>query len=238
MNRGVQPNPKPDQPEQPARTQTGNRPNRPLRWSVTGFHAQDPTPAGWVAGFLLQYPSHPTRPTLYTYPAIFGEIQARFGEIRQHLRRSKRDLDHIWWDSARFEEIQVDFGNFWCRSTGFLQIPENFLKISATIWCIFAQILWVFQKSGDDLMFFFLRSSDFCTNLAKIRWKIQIAIKMESSAASSSTLIDSIADQTTPIRPNSLVFAVGGRFSRRKLDVISSVPSWAQTWPGPTHGHP
>ena len=105
-SRGVQPNPEPDQPEQPARTRTGNRPNRPLRRSVTGFCAQDPTPAGRVAGFLLQNPSHPTRPTLYTIWQYArrskqdlvrsGDIQARFGEIRRHLRRSKRDLDHIW----------------------------------------------------------------------------------------------------------------------------------------------
>ena len=46
-------------------------------------------PAGRVAGFLLQNPSHPTRPTLYTNPAIFEEIQARFGEIRRHSRRSR-----------------------------------------------------------------------------------------------------------------------------------------------------
>ena len=151
-SRGVQPNPEPDQPEQPARTRTGNRSTRPLRRSVTGFWPQDPMPAG----FLLQNPSHPTRPTLYTNlaisdniqaksgkirrhsseiwwdPATFEEIQVRFGEIRWHSRRSKRDLDHIWWDPARFEEIQADFGNFWCRSTGFLQISAKFLKIPTT----------------------------------------------------------------------------------------------------------
>ena len=162
--RGVQPNPEPDQPEQPTWTRTGNRPNWPLRRSVTGFCAQDPTPAGRVAGFLLQNPSHPTWPTLYTNlaickeiqtrfgeirrhsseiwwdPVTFEEIQAKFGEIRQHSRRSKRDLDHIWWDLVRFEEIQADFGDFWCRSTGFLQIPANFLKIPVT-----------FARSGDSL---------------------------------------------------------------------------------------
>ena len=121
-----------------------------------GFCAQDSMPAGRVAGFLLQNLSHPTRPTLYTNPAIFKEIQERFGEIRRHSMRSKQDLDHIWWDLASFEEIQADFGDFWCRSIGFLQIPANFLKISTTIWCIFAQISWVLQKSGDDLMFFCL----------------------------------------------------------------------------------
>ena len=61
---------------------------------------------------------------------------------------------------------------------------------------------------------------------------------MESSAASSSASTNPTADQTTPIRPNLLVFAVGGEFSHRKLDVIESVPSWAQTQPGLTHEHP
>ena len=138
LPRGVQPNSKPDQPKQPAWTQTDNRPNWPLRRSVTGFCFQDLTPAGRVAGFLLRNPSHPTRSTLYKSDNIRG------------------DPSEIWWDPARFEEIQADFGDFWCRSTGFLQIPENFLKISATIWCIFAQISWVLQKSGDDLMYFCL----------------------------------------------------------------------------------
>ena len=73
-------------------------------------------------------------------PATFKEIQVKFGEIRRHSRRSKRDLDHICWDPGRFEEIQADFGDFWCRSTGFLQIPANFLKIPAT-----------FAGSGDSL---------------------------------------------------------------------------------------
>ena len=42
---------------------------------------------------------------------------------------------------------------------GFAQIRRNSDGICsnlATIWCIFAQILWVLHKSGDDLMFFFL----------------------------------------------------------------------------------
>ena len=70
---------------------------------MTGFRAQDPTSKGRVAGFLLQNPSHPTRPTLYTNPAIFGEIQARFGEIQRHP-------SEIWLDPATFEEIQARFG--------------------------------------------------------------------------------------------------------------------------------
>ena len=45
----------------------------------------------------------------------------------------------------------------------------------------------------------------------------------ESPAASSSALTNPTADQTTPIQPNPLVFAVGGGFSRRKPDVIESV---------------
>ena len=61
---------------------------------------------------------------------------------------------------------------------------------------------------------------------------------MESLAALSSTLTDPTADQTTPIRPDLLVFAVSGGFSRRKYDVVGSVLGWAQTRPGSTRGHP
>ena len=57
---------------------------------------------------------------------------------------------------------------------------------------------------------------------------------MESQAASSSASTNPTADQTTPIRPDPLVFAVGGGFSRRKPDVIESVSGWAQTRPGPS----
>ena len=59
----------------------------------------------------------------------------------------------------------------------------------------------------------------------------------ESPAASSSALTNPTADQTTPIQPNPLVFAVGGGFSHQKPDVIESVAGWAQTLLGPTHGH-
>ena len=61
---------------------------------------------------------------------------------------------------------------------------------------------------------------------------------MESLAASSQASTDLTADQTTPIRLDLLVFAVGGGFSRRKPDVIELVSGWAQTQPEPTRGHP
>ena len=51
--------------------------------------------------------------------------------------------------------------------------------------------------------------------------------QMESRAASSSASTDPTADQTTPIRPDPLVVAVSGGFSRRKPNVIGSVPGWA-----------
>ena len=60
---------------------------------------------------------------------------------------------------------------------------------------------------------------------------------MESLAASSSASTNPTANQTTPIQPDPLVFAIGSVFSRRKPDVIESVSGWAQTRPGPTHGH-
>lgn len=61
---------------------------------------------------------------------------------------------------------------------------------------------------------------------------------MESPAASSLASTDPTADQITPIRPDLLVFAVSGGFSRRKLDVIGLIPGWVQTQPEPTRGHP
>ena len=136
--RGVQPNSKPDQLEQPAWTRIRNRQNRPLRRSVTGFHTQDPTPAGRVAGFLFQNLSHPTRPMLYTNLAIFGEIQARFGEIRQDLRRSRLisaifgvDLLGFWRFQQIFWRFRWWFGVFSLRS-------REFCKNQVTIWCFFA----------------------------------------------------------------------------------------------------
>ena len=57
----------------------------------------------------------------------------------------------------------MDFAQIRLRSVenmmGFAQIRRNSDGICSnptTIWCIFAQILWVLQKSGDDLMFFCL----------------------------------------------------------------------------------
>ena len=49
---------------------------------------------------------------------------------------------------------------------------------------------------------------------------------MESLAASLLTSTDLTANQTTPIRPDPLVFTVGGRFTRWKPNVIGSVSGW------------
>ena len=115
-----------------------------------GFRAQDPMRrVEWRVFFSKTRATRPDRCYIQIWQYAgrsnrdlvrSGDIQARFGEIRRHSRRSKRDLDHIWWDSTRFEEIQADFDDFWCRSNGFLQISANFLKISA-----------MFAGSGDSL---------------------------------------------------------------------------------------
>ena len=136
--RGVQPNSKPDQPEQPTWTRIGNRPNQPLWRPMTGFRAQDSTPAGRVAGFLLQNPSHLTQPTLYTNPAIFGEIQARFGEIRQDSRRSRLILAIFGADLLGFCRFQQIFWRFRWRFGVFLLRSREFCKNQVTIWCFFA----------------------------------------------------------------------------------------------------
>ena len=48
---------------------------------------------------------------------------------------------------------------------------------------------------------------------------------MESPAASSSASTNPTTDQTTPIRPDPLVFTVGDEFTRWKPNVIGSVRS-------------
>ena len=84
-----------------------------------GFHAQDPMPTGRVAGFLLQNSSYSTRPTLYANLANSGKFKLIFEVIW-------RDLDHIWWDPARFEEIQADFSDFWCSLVIFADSSDFF----------------------------------------------------------------------------------------------------------------
>ena len=78
--------------------------------------------------------------------ADFSKISTILGEIRWHSRRSKlisgeiqgdpswflRDLDHIWWDPARFKEIQAYFGDFRSKCTEFLKILATLLKIPVT----------------------------------------------------------------------------------------------------------
>lgn len=119
-----------------------NQPNRPIpTWfqpesmllSVgEGFCAQDPMLTSQVEGFLLQNPSHLTWSKLYTTSANSGKIKLIFKEIRRYL-------DHIWWDLARFGQIPTDFGNFGldfynfqCKCSEFLQILTIFLQIPAT----------------------------------------------------------------------------------------------------------
>ena len=147
------------------------------------------------------------------------------------------DPSEIWWDSARFEEIQANFGDFWCRSIGVLQIPANFLKIPVTIWCIFAQISWVLQKSGDDLMFFCLDLVIF----AQIRWRFGEKYRSPSNGISSSIIVG-FNRFNRRCNNSNLTWPVGvcGQWQvfLRKPDVIGLVLGWAQTRLGPTCGHP
>ena len=139
--------------------------------------------------------------------------------------------DEIWGDPDWFWQFLVQIYWVFADSSEFFEDSDDDLVYFCLDLVSFAKIRWQFDV-------FLLRSSDFCTNPAKIRWKIQIAVKMESLAASSQASTDLTADQTTPIRLNLLVFAVGGGFSRRKPDVIELVSGWAQTRPEPTRGHP
>ena len=158
------------------------------------------------------------------------------------------NLHRIWRHLVVYAQIQLQSNGFCSNKAQIHWKYDAFCSNLAKLW-------WYLLKSGDNLVYFcldlvifakikwrfdvfLLRSSDFCTNPAKIRWKIQIAVKMESPASSSSASTDPTADQATPIRPDPLVFTVDSGFTRRKPDVIGSVPGWAQTWPGPTRGHP
>ena len=155
---------------------------------MTGFRAQNPTPASRVVGFLLQNPSHSTRPTLYTNPIIFGEIQARFGEIRRHP-------SEILWDPATFEEIQARFSEIrrhsrrskrdLVRSGDIRGDPSEILTIFGEIrqdsrrsrlisaifgadllgFCRFQRIFWRYQRRFGV---FLLRSREFCKNQVTI----------------------------------------------------------------------
>ena len=126
---------------------------------------------------------------------------------------------------------------------GFAQTGDDFVFFCSDL-VSFAQIQW-FDFFCSDLMsltqiwrqfdYFFLRSSKFCTNPTKIRRKIQIVAQKEPPKASS---FDSAINQSNPIWPDLLVFAIGGEFSHWKPDVIGSVAGWAQTQPRPTRGHP
>ena len=198
-----------------------------------------------------QNPKKPESTELYSIfrwdfldPARFQLDPWNLHRIWRHLvvyAQIQLQSNGFFSNKARSVENMMRFAQIWRNSDGFYSNP--------------AKLRWYLLKSGDDLVyfcldlvifakirwrfeFFLLRSSDFCTNSAKIRWKIQIAVKMESPASSSSASTDLTADQATPIRPDPLVFTVGGGFTRRKPDVIGSVPGWAQTRPGPTRGHP
>ena len=228
---------------QPGTRATRPNPNLKLHEPTTPtvgdrFPRPRPDVEGSSGGFSSPKPE-PPNPTDVIYKS--GNIQ---GDPRE-----------IWWDSATFDEIQARSWPYLVRSGEIWGDPSWFRRFLVQIYWVFADSSEFFEDFGDDLVYFcldlvsfaknrwrfdvfLLRSSDFCTNPAKIRWKIEIAIKMESPAASFSTSTDSTADQTTPIWPDPLVFAVGGGFSRRKPNVIGSVSGWAQTRPGPTRGHP
>ena len=206
---------------------------------------------GSVSDLLPKTRRNPNRPS---YIAFSGEIfldPARFQLDPWNLHRIWRHLvvyaqiqlqsNGFFSNKARSVENMMRFAQIWRNSDGFYSNP--------------AKLRWYLLKFGDDLVYFcldlvifakirwrfdvfLLRSSDFCTNSAKIWWKIQITVKMESPASSSSASTNLTVDQATPIRPDPLVFTVGGGFTRRKPNVIGSVLGWAQTRPGPTRGHP
>ena len=137
MYRGTQIRPTPIRPDQTTRSSLDFSPKAPNRCSrrlEMGFHTQDPMLAGWVAGFLLQNPSHPTRPMLYTNPANFGKIKLKFEEIRW-------DLDHIWWDLASFGQILANFGDFGANFDDFSVDLVSFCRFR---WLLLLLLLFIY----------------------------------------------------------------------------------------------
>ena len=80
-----------------------------------------------------------TRPDRrYTNLTIFGEIQARFGEIRQDSRRSRLILAIFGADLLGFCRFQRIYWRFRLRFGVFLLRYREFCKNRVTIWCFFA----------------------------------------------------------------------------------------------------
>ena len=149
------------------------------------------------------------------------------------------NLHRIWRDLVVYAQIQLQ-SNVFCSNKaqtrwkydGFCSNPTKlrcYLLKSGHDLVYFCSDLVSFAKIRWQIDFFLLRSGDFCTNPAKIQWKIQSPSKWN---------LRRHPRRLRPIRPDPLVFTVGGGLSCRKSDVIGSVPGWAQTRPGPTRGHP
>ena len=98
------------------------------------------------------------------------------------------NLHRIWRDLVVYAQIQLQSNGF-CSNKA--QIRWKYDAFCSNL----AKIRWYLLKSDDDLVYFcsnlaifakimwrfdvfLLKSSDFCTNPAKIQWKIQIAVKM------------------------------------------------------------
>ena len=98
------------------------------------------------------------------------------------------NLHRIWRDLVVYAQIQLQSNGF-CSNKA--QIRWKYDAFCSNL----AKLRWYLLKSGDDLVYFcsnlvifakimwrfdvfLLKSSNFCTNPAKIQWKIQIAVKM------------------------------------------------------------
>ena len=127
-----------------------------------GFSRPTPNAGGSSGSFLLWNPSHPTRLMIYTKPDNSGKIKLRFEKIRQ-------DNNHIWWDSARFEEIQADFSE---------------------ISTIFGEIRWDSKRSK----LISVRSRPYLVRSSEIRkdpsWFQRFSVQMEWGFANSDKVFE------------------------------------------------
>ena len=146
-----------------------------------------------------------------------------------------------------FAQLRLSFGE---NMLGFAQISwvllifvPDFLLRSHEFGANPVTIWWLLLKSREFginpvmIWFFLLRSSSF----TQIQWRSGKKYRSPPNKILRQHFVDfDRLDRQSfqSIQPKLLVFAIDGRLSRRKPDVIGSVAGWAHTRPRPTHGHP
>ena len=122
--------------DQPAQSPIDFSLNQRSRQSISSLCAQGPTPAGRVAGFLLQNVSHPTRQRLYINPAKSAQIRGDTASSQPYLVRFSQIQPFL----ADFSSFGADFGDFNADLVSFY-----------IFWWWFYRFRQWFCNSDDDL---------------------------------------------------------------------------------------